>query len=49
MLINLVKGYNATSYSVFVKYIDRKHETYEDGQDLTPTYLMLLADKEFKI
>ena len=26
-----------------------KEETYEDGQDLTPTSLMLLADNKFKI
>ena len=49
MLTKLFKGYKAASYSVFVKYIERKKETYEDGQDLTPTDLMVLAEKKFKI
>ena len=48
MLTNLLNGYKAASDSVFVKYSERKKETNEDGQYLTPTALMLLADNKFK-
>ena len=49
LLTKLFKGYNAASYSVFVKWIEWKQYTYEDGHDLTPTALILFADKKFKI
>ena len=49
LLINLFKGYKAVSYSIFVRYIEINQETYQDGQDLTPTAYLLLVDNKFKI
>ena len=49
MLTNLFKGYKSVSDSVFFEYIEIKQETYEDGQDLTPTALIILAYNKFKI
>ena len=49
LLTNVFKRYKSVSYSVFIKYIERKQEDCEDGQDLTPIALMILADNKFKI
>ena len=43
MLNNIFKRYKSASDSVFVKYIERKKDIYKDGQDLTPTALVLLS------
>ena len=42
MLTNLLKEYQTVSNSVFFKYIERKQETYDNGQDLTPTDLSVV-------
>ena len=42
MLTNLLKGCKSVSNSVFFKYIERKQETYDNGQDLTPTDLSVV-------
>ena len=48
LLTNLLKRYKSKSY-FFVKCIERRKETYEDGQYLTLTSLMILVDNEFKL
>jgi hypothetical protein len=42
-LANLFKGYKATTDNVFVKYIEKKEEDYDDGHDIQPMRLMELA------
>ena len=48
LLSNLFKGYAATSNTTFTSYIERKQEEYEDGKNIKPTALMILADKKYK-
>ena len=48
LLLNLFKGYAATSDTKFTSYIKRKPEEYEDGTNIKPTALMSLADKKYK-
>eukprot|EP00957_Ditylum_brightwellii_P171909 13087943-Ditylum_brightwellii.AAC.1 len=42
-MINLFKGYKAASDAIFVDYITRKEEEYEDGATLDPERLMKKA------
>jgi len=48
LLTNLFKGYAACSDKNFVDYIRRKQERYDEGDELTATMLMNLADTKFK-
>ena len=48
LLANLFKGYLACSDKNFVKYIQSKEEKYEEGEDMNPKRLMLLADTKYK-
>ena len=48
LLANLFKGYAACSDKNFVKYIANKEEKYEEGEELNPKKLMLLADTKYK-
>jgi hypothetical protein len=43
LLSNLFKGYEAASDKQFVKYILNKQDDYDEGSDITPDKLMLLA------
>ena len=49
VLTNLFKGYKAASDKVFVEYIMRKEEEYEEGAPMTADSLMNLAAKKYKI
>ena len=49
LLSHLFKGYLAASDKVFVRYIEGKKEKYEEGKDLEPEKLMLLADNRFRL
>lgn len=48
VLTNLFKGYKAASDKVFVEYIERKEEMYEEGEKLTVDALMHLAANKYK-
>ena len=49
VLANLFKGYKASSDKVFVEYIMRKEEEYEEGSPMTADSLMNLAANKYKI
>ena len=49
VLANLFKGYKAASNKVFVEYIMRKEEDYEEGSPMTADSLMNLAANKYKI
>ena len=49
LLVNLFKGYSAASDDVFTRYIQKKDEDYDDGQDITPHELMQLAANKYKM
>ena len=49
LLTNLFKGYAACSDKTFVKYIADKQADYEEGKDLEPNELMVLAENKYKI
>jgi hypothetical protein len=48
LLANLFKGYKAATDDVFVKYIEKKEEDYDDGHDIQPMRLMELARNKYK-
>ena len=48
LLVNLFKGYAAASDATFIEYILKKKDAYEEGADLDPSALMLLAENKFK-
>ena len=48
LLVNLFKGYAATSDQVFVRYIEKKEEEYDDGYKMTSNELMKLASKDLR-
>ena len=48
LLLNLFKGYAATSDTTFTSYIERKKEEFENGTNIKPTALMSLTDKKYK-
>jgi hypothetical protein len=49
LLTNLFKGQQAATDKTFVKYIRRKVERYEEGEDVTADALMEQADNKFKL
>jgi hypothetical protein len=49
LLSNLFKGYNAVNDKVFVSYIGRKLEKYEEGESMTSEMLMQLGNNKFKL
>jgi hypothetical protein len=49
LLTNLFKGYGAATDKVFVEYISRKLEKYEEGEDTTPDALMEQANSKYKL
>ena len=49
VLTNLFRGYKAASDKVFVKYIMRKEEEYEEGSPMNADALMNLAENKYKI
>ncbi len=48
LLANLFKAYKAVSDREFVTYIHKKEDEYEEGAEIKPDALMLLADNKFK-
>jgi hypothetical protein len=48
LLSNLFKGYEAASDDQFVKYILKKQDDYDEGSDITPDKLMLLAAQKYR-
>jgi hypothetical protein len=48
LLANLFKGYKAATEDVFVKYIEKKEEDYDEGHDIQPMRLMELARNKYK-
>lgn len=48
MLISLFKGYEAVPDKEFTTYIAIKKIAFDEGQDLTPSRLMELADNKYK-
>jgi hypothetical protein len=49
LLTNLFKGYQAASDKVFVSYIGRKLEKYEEGEMMTSESLMQLGNNKYKL
>lgn len=50
LLVNLFKGYKASSDRRFVAYIEKKEEDYEDGTaTITPQQLMTLAKNRYEV
>jgi hypothetical protein len=49
LLTNLFKGYGAATDKVFVEYIGRKLEKYEEGEDTTADALMEQANSKYKL
>ena len=43
LILNLFKGYKATSNSKFVEYTEKKDEKYMDGEDIEDDYLVQLT------
>lgn len=48
ILSNLFKGYKAAADRPFVEYIKRQEEKYEEGEEMTPDQLMVLASNKYK-
>jgi len=48
LLANPFKAYKAVSDHKFVSYICKKEDKYEEGAEINPDALMLLADNKFK-
>ncbi len=49
LLTNLFKGYGAAADKVFVEYIGRKLEKYEEGENTTADALMEQANSKYKL
>ena len=50
LLVNLFKGYKASSDRRFVAYIEKKEEDYEDGTvSITPQQLMTFAKNRYEV
>ncbi len=47
LLMNLFKGYEATSDQAFRSYISKKRDTYEEDGNMTVDQLMTLAENKF--
>lgn len=48
LLANLFKAYKSASDKEFVKYINHKKNDYDEGNDISPDRLMLLAANRYK-
>ena len=48
LLVNLFKGYAMASDRIFVEYVSKKLDLYEEGADMDPSSLMALAENKFK-
>jgi hypothetical protein len=49
ILTNLFKGYQAINDKVFISYIGRKLEKYEEGTTITSEAIMQLGDNKYKL
>ena len=49
LLINLFKAYLSVKDKEFVRYIDAKKDSYDEGNEITPDELMNLASNKFKL
>jgi hypothetical protein len=49
LLTNLFKGYGAATDRIFVDYIGRKKEKYEEGEDVSADALMEQANSKYKL
>jgi len=49
LLTNLFKAYLEVPDKAFKSYLQRKKESYEDGDDVTPDSLMKAADNKYKM
>jgi hypothetical protein len=49
LLTNLFKGYGAATDKIFVDYVERKKEKYEEGEETTPDALMDQANSKYKL
>jgi hypothetical protein len=49
LLSQLFKGYKSASDSVFVDYIKRREERYDEGEDITHQALMLVAANKYRM
>jgi hypothetical protein len=47
LLSNLFKAYKAASDKDFVSYINKKKDEYDEGQEIQPSKLMLLAQNKY--
>ena len=48
LLANLFKAYKAASDKGFVEYIQKKQDEYDEGKEVHPDKLMLLAENKFR-
>jgi len=48
LLINLWKAYLNVSDRSFIGYIQRKRDAYDEGEDINPERLMVLAENKYK-
>jgi hypothetical protein len=48
LLVNAFKGYETTQDSEFALFIKRKKDAYDEGRDITVTFLMDAAENKFK-
>jgi hypothetical protein len=48
LLSNLFRAYKVVSDKDFVAYMNKKKDEYDEGQDISPSQLMLLAQNKFK-
>jgi len=48
LLVNLFRAYAVVSDKDFVSYIRKKEDEYDEGQDIDPNTLMLLAANKYK-
>jgi hypothetical protein len=49
LLTNLFKGYGSATDKIFVDYIGRKKEKYEEGEDVSADGLMEQANSKYKL
>jgi hypothetical protein len=48
LLINLFSGYSAAADAIFVQYIAKKRDLYDEGQEITAVQLMTFAENKYK-
>ena len=49
LVANLFKGYTASAYREFLRYVKTKQDAYDDGEDITSDKLVTLALNKFEI